>query len=131
MNITEKAVNNSKMGTIFSNTAFTSNLRKYFSDISEQICIQSISFTWSLLGKYWIKNPRRHPANIPITTSKTPLRTLKTVDPENTLKKNLKAKLQVQRNNQLYPTTINTMHLQLRGTATAVAYFSHSEMCLI
>ena len=40
-----------------------------------------------MLGKYWIKNPRKDPAATPITTSKMPLKMLKAVDPEKQEKK--------------------------------------------
>lgn len=37
--------------------------------------------TWSTLGKYWMRKPRRIPATIPPATSSTPLRRLYQVEP--------------------------------------------------
>lgn len=45
--------------------------------------------TWSTLGKYWMRKPRRIPATIPPATSRTPLRRLYQVEPGRISRENL------------------------------------------
>lgn len=43
--------------------------------------VRECMHTWSTLGKYWMRKPRRIPATIPPATSSTPLKRLYQVEP--------------------------------------------------